>query len=268
MDIKAIDLFCGVGGLTHGLQLAGINVVAGFDIEDSCRFPYEVNNKSKFFLSDVTKITKKEINLLLDGADIKIIAGCAPCQPFSLYSQRYRKDGRKDDKWKLLYSFAKIINDCSPDIVAMENVPQLKQEPVFLDFVNTLKSLNYATDPSFNRTTYKEKVQEIVNGIVNGATIFLSDTIKRNGGNFDDKVIKKLCDKHGIRYTASDDKGDLFKVKNCRNQLAHGIDSFSNYACDITIKDLQHIMEGVLNFITSILDGMEDYYKNKLFLVK
>lgn len=61
-----------------------------------------------------------------------------------MYSQRYRKDGRKDDKWKLLYSFAKIINDCSPDIVAMENVPQLKQEPVFLDFVNTLKSLNYA----------------------------------------------------------------------------------------------------------------------------
>ena len=114
------------------------------EVVDSCRFPYEVNNKSKFFLSDVTKITKKEINLLLDGADIKIIAGCAPCQPFSLYSQRYRKDGRKDDKWKLLYSFAKIINDCSPDIVAMENVPQLKQEPVFLDFVNTLKSLNYA----------------------------------------------------------------------------------------------------------------------------
>ena len=52
------------------------------EVVDSCRFPYEVNNKSKFFLSDVTKITKKEINLLLDGADIKIIAGCAPCQPF------------------------------------------------------------------------------------------------------------------------------------------------------------------------------------------
>ena len=34
MPIVAVDLFCGVGGLTHGLQLAGIPVVAGFDIED------------------------------------------------------------------------------------------------------------------------------------------------------------------------------------------------------------------------------------------
>ena len=122
------------------------------------------------------------------------------------------------------------------------------------------------SDPSFNRTTYKEKVQEIVNGIVDGATIFLSDTIKRNGGNFDDKVIKKLCDKHGIRYNASDDKGDLFKVKNCRNQLAHGVDSFSNYACDMTTNDLKHIMEGVVSFINGILSGMEIYYKDKLFL--
>jgi DNA (cytosine-5)-methyltransferase 1 len=143
MKIKAIDLFCGVGGLTHGLQLAGINVVAGFDIEESCCYPYEINNKSKFILSDVAKITREEIDLLLEGADVKIIAGCAPCQPFSLYSQRYRKDGHKDDKWKLLYSFANIIKECLPDIVAMENVPQLKHEEVFLDFVNTLECLKY-----------------------------------------------------------------------------------------------------------------------------
>ena len=60
------------------------------------------------------------------------------------------------------------------------------------------------TDPSFNRTTYKERVKDIINGIVNGATtIILPDTIKRNGGNLDDKEIKKMCDKHGIRYNGS-----------------------------------------------------------------
>ena len=33
MTIKAVDLFCGVGGLTYGLQKAGIPVVAGIDID-------------------------------------------------------------------------------------------------------------------------------------------------------------------------------------------------------------------------------------------
>jgi hypothetical protein len=123
------------------------------------------------------------------------------------------------------------------------------------------------TDPSFNRTTYKERVKDIINGIVNGATtIILPDTIKRNGGNLDDKEIKKMCDKHGIRYNASDDNGDLFKVKKCRNQLAHGVDSFSNFARDLTISDLEQIMNGVINFIIGILKGMEEFYKNKLFL--
>lgn len=151
------------------------------------------------------------------------------------------------------------------NLIKSENLTYKKLSKEIKDLWISEQTYSFS-DPSFNRTTYKEKVQEIVNGIVDGATIFLSDTIKRNGGNFDDKVIKKLCDKHGIRYNASDDKGDLFKVKNCRNQLAHGVDSFSNYACDMTTNDLKHIMEGVVSFINGILSGMEIYYKDKLFL--
>ena len=41
MKNVALDLFCGIGGLTKGLSLAGINVVAGFDIDESCRFAKE-----------------------------------------------------------------------------------------------------------------------------------------------------------------------------------------------------------------------------------
>ena len=48
MIINALDLFCGVGGLTYGVQNAGINVVAGFDFEKSCQFAYEKNNNSFF----------------------------------------------------------------------------------------------------------------------------------------------------------------------------------------------------------------------------
>ena len=39
MPCMAIDLFCGIGGLTKGLSLAGIDVLAGFDIDESCQLP-------------------------------------------------------------------------------------------------------------------------------------------------------------------------------------------------------------------------------------
>lgn len=147
MPNTAIDLFCGIGGLTKGLSLAGISVVAGFDIDESCKFAYETNNNSKFLHKDVSKITCEEVNQLFSSQNqARIIVGCAPCQPFSRYSLRYRKDGRTDNKWKLLYSFLRIVAECKPEIVSMENVPSLENEKVFTDFVQQLQSLGYSVD--------------------------------------------------------------------------------------------------------------------------
>lgn len=143
MPIAAIDLFCGVGGLTHGLELAGIPVVAGFDIECSCKFAYEYNNHSQFVLKDVTQLTGEELDGYYPQGFTKILVGCAPCQPFSNYSLRYNKNGKKDDKWTLIYSFANLIEAVKPDVISMENVPQLRCEKVFDDFVNRLKKINY-----------------------------------------------------------------------------------------------------------------------------
>lgn len=152
MPISAIDLFCGIGGLTKGLNLSGINVVAGIDIEESCKYIYESNNKNtKFILKDITKIDHKYINSLFTKNTTRVLAGCAPCQPFSNYTNRYRKDGYRDDKWRLLYYFAEIIKHIQPEIIAMENVPQLQNQKVYLDFINTLKSLNYNV---FTNTVY------------------------------------------------------------------------------------------------------------------
>ena len=48
MTIKAIDLFCGAGGLTCGLIKSGIDVVAGVDFDESCKYAYEHNNHAVF----------------------------------------------------------------------------------------------------------------------------------------------------------------------------------------------------------------------------
>ena len=142
MTIKAVDLFCGVGGLTYGLQKAGIPVVAGIDIDDSCEYAYTHNNNCTFIHKSVEDVTGKEIRALLRGADVKILVGCAPCQPFSSH-QKDKQNRSKHKDWKLLYQFGRLVEETRPHIVSMENVPELEKEKVFKDFVSTLEGLNY-----------------------------------------------------------------------------------------------------------------------------
>lgn len=143
MPNAVVDLFCGVGGLTHGLQLSGLNVVAGIDNEDSCEYAYTANNNARFILADITHVMAEDILPLYPENYTRILVGCAPCQPFSKYTKRYRKDGNRDEKWRLLYDFSRLVRIVEPSIIAMENVPELAKETVFLDFVATLQNLNY-----------------------------------------------------------------------------------------------------------------------------
>lgn len=144
MKINAVDLFCGVGGLTAGLQKAGINVVAGIDIENKCKFPYEINNNARFINADLKKVKSVFIkNLYPKDTDVTVLAGCAPCQPFSSYSYRYKGMDVTKNKMDLLDTFARIVEDIEPDVVSMENVPQLSKEIIFNNFITTLKKLNY-----------------------------------------------------------------------------------------------------------------------------
>lgn len=143
MPTAVIDLFCGIGGLTHGLQKAGLNVVAGIDIDESCRYAFEKNNNAVFLHRNIVDMTAKDLTPYYPRGCTKILVGCAPCQPFSKYTQRYRKKGHQDDKWRLLYSFAKLVQEVAPEIVSMENVPELENEKVYADFVASLKKNGY-----------------------------------------------------------------------------------------------------------------------------
>ena len=140
--IVAIDLFCGVGGLTHGLQKSGIEVVAGIDSDSSCKYAYEKNNNSKFIGKDVSKITGKELNKLYPAGAIKLLVGCAPCQTFSQHTLK-NKNRDQDERWGLLYHFLRLIKESKPDFVSMENVPQIRKYKVFTDFIEGLKKEKY-----------------------------------------------------------------------------------------------------------------------------
>lgn len=141
--ISCVDLFCGAGGLTHGFVLEGVPVTAGIDMDPACRFPYEANNnQARFVERDISKVSTAELEALYGDAELTILAGCAPCQPFSTYAHRYELDG-KDGKWGLLYEFARLAKGTNPDVITMENVPSVAKHAVFHDFVDTLKRLGY-----------------------------------------------------------------------------------------------------------------------------
>lgn len=139
--IEAVDLFCGAGGLTKGLEKAGISVSLGIDIDPHCEYPYEANNKAKFLLKSVEDVDPSELFTQKEKS-YRLLAGCAPCQPFS----RYRRgiETKSDKRWKLLLQFKRLIEESLPDFVTMENVPRLKEENVFHDFLRSLQKLGYS----------------------------------------------------------------------------------------------------------------------------
>lgn len=147
MEIKAVDLFCGVGGLTCGLIKVGISVAAGVDVDTSCEYAYTENNDSLFINKSIEDLTGKEVQELLEGARTKILVGCAPCQPFSNHRKdKLNRSSHKD--WKLLYQFGRLVKEVHPHIVSMENVPELLKEKVFKDFVQLLEDAGYHVSSS------------------------------------------------------------------------------------------------------------------------
>src|ERR1700722_17212398 len=123
--VVAVDLFCGAGGKTHGFLKGGIEVVAGVDVDPTCKHPYEHNNSpAKFVEKSVADLTADEIASWYPAGCTRVLIGCAPCQPFSIYSYRYgAADGKRrsrDKRWGLLHAFRDLVAKLLPDIVAVE----------------------------------------------------------------------------------------------------------------------------------------------------
>ena len=143
--IESIDLFCGIGGLTYGLQKSGINVIAGIDNDETCRYAYETNNKLPFINADIVEYSPNDIKKLYSKNAVKVLVGCAPCQPFSSHTFK-NKSKVHDNRWDLLTYFGKIIDKTLPEIVSMENVRGIVKTDVFRKFLNVLEKNNYYVD--------------------------------------------------------------------------------------------------------------------------
>lgn len=138
---SVVDLFCGAGGLAHGFLNEGFRIEAGVDLDPACQFPFEHNNRSTFHQMDITQVGSAAIAALLPKTGRRILVGCAPCQPFSSYTQR-----RMDFQYGLVSKFAEIICELKADVISMENVPALADYHggrLLSDFIIRLESSGY-----------------------------------------------------------------------------------------------------------------------------
>ena len=119
--MRAIDLFCGAGGMTLGFQRAGHDVVAAFDNWDAARIVYEKNFDHPFITSDLSDIN--HVLEFLEDSKAELIFGGPPCQDFSSAGKRDEGLGRAN----LTISFARIVTGHRPRWFVMENVQRAQK---------------------------------------------------------------------------------------------------------------------------------------------
>ncbi len=149
-QLKVVDFFCGAGGMSLGLSLANLKIVAGIDFDDDCQATYEANlSGAKFINSDISKLRPSSLSTTLaiePGDDSMVFAGCSPCQ----YWSKIQTDRTKSAQSAfLLKEFQKHVRYFRPGFLMVENVPGLlnrKNESVLPRFLNFLSKSGYAYD--------------------------------------------------------------------------------------------------------------------------
>jgi DNA (cytosine-5)-methyltransferase 1 len=141
--LKVLDLFCGCGGLSLGLEQAGFNVVLGIDFWSDALVTFEANHlNSKTHCQDLSEVNFEYIKdeYLPNGVDV--IVGGPPCQGFSISGKRNPEDPRN----QLYTSFLKAVELFRPKAFIMENVPNLasmSQGKIKDTIINEFESLGY-----------------------------------------------------------------------------------------------------------------------------
>lgn len=141
--VSAVDLFCGAGGLTLGLERAGIDVAAAVDSNPDVRYPIEGNTGAEFVQADISILAGNPDavkRLFPPDADVKVLAGGPPCQPHT----RLNKNSPEDhEKWELVRDFITLAERTKPDVVLMENVPGIERNGMFEELQHRLQDAGF-----------------------------------------------------------------------------------------------------------------------------
>lgn len=130
--IKAIDLFSGGGGVSIGLTQAGFKLSCAVEIDKDAVKAYKgyhLLEDVNVIVGDICNISGEELlkTAGIDRNELYLLAGCPPCQKFSMQNRINNSDeSKKDEVQKLLMQYLRIIKEIYPPFILMENVPGIK----------------------------------------------------------------------------------------------------------------------------------------------
>jgi DNA (cytosine-5)-methyltransferase 1 len=142
----AIDLFCGCGGLSLGLQLAGFHVLAAIDSDSLAIETYSRNHsKVHAIKSDIRRTTPSRLmkSLNLKPGELALLAGCPPCQGFSTLRTLNGRKSVVDPMNDLIFQFVRFARAFRPKAIMVENVPGLAADERLERFVRRIGRLGY-----------------------------------------------------------------------------------------------------------------------------
>ena len=148
--MQAIDFFCGCGGTSAGLKKAGVEILAGIDIDPDAGRTFKKNfPEARFFLEDIRHLHPFNLEGIIDRdrSSPLLFSACAPCQPFTKQKTIKRS---KDDRLVLLDELHRFVRVFRPDYIFVENVPGLKsveaEKGPLIRFLGVLEKLKYKFD--------------------------------------------------------------------------------------------------------------------------
>ncbi len=143
---RAIDLFCGCGGLTQGLKQAGFQVIWAVDNDPSAVATYKANHETvEVKEADIRTLNRTKIKrqLKLKKGALDLLAGCPPCQGFSTLRTANGAYYVDDKRNNLLHQFYKFTQTFLPKTIMLENVPDLAKTHRFKIFIANMRKLGY-----------------------------------------------------------------------------------------------------------------------------
>lgn len=151
----AVDLFCGAGGLSLGLEEAGFTILAGADSDALAMQTHGANVGGLGYTGDLTDPQDFIEHLEAWGiSTVDLLVGGVPCQPFSRAGRSKIKDlvragvrAQEDPRAELWESFMKVVEHLQPRAVLVENVPDLPSwddGAVLIGFLESFRALGYS----------------------------------------------------------------------------------------------------------------------------
>ena len=125
VELKAIELFAGAGGLALGVEKAGFNTIGLIEIDKNACNTLKLNRPNWNVINEnIANISLKNLEdfFSIKKGELDLLSGGAPCQAFSYAGKRL---GLEDTRGTLFYHYALFLKQLQPKMFLFENVKGL-----------------------------------------------------------------------------------------------------------------------------------------------